>query len=106
MVSRWGMSDAIGFVTVRSAEERGPFLTGAGEGSEATQRIVDEEMRRLIDAAHGEVSAALTAHRTQLETLARALLEHETLDEIDAYAAAQMPTRSDSSPSIRSDRMA
>jgi cell division protease FtsH len=50
-------------------------------------------MRRMIDAAHGEVTAALTAHRDQLETLARALLEHETLDEIDAYAAAQMPTR-------------
>jgi cell division protease FtsH len=93
MISRWGMSDAIGFVTVRPAEGRGPFLTGAGEGSEATQRIVDEEMRRLIDTAHREVTAALTTHRNQLETLARTLLEHETLDEIDAYAAAQMPTR-------------
>jgi cell division protease FtsH len=100
MISRWGMSDAIGFVTVRAGEGRGGFLTGAGEGSEATQRIVDEEMRRLIDSAHGEVTAALTAHRDQLETLARALLEHETLDEIDAYGAAQMPTRSDHSPSV------
>jgi cell division protease FtsH len=93
MIGRWGMSDAIGFVTVLPAEGRGPFMTGAGESSEGTQRIVDEEMRRMIDAAHGEVTAALTAHRDQLETLARALLEHETLDEIDAYAAAQMPTR-------------
>jgi cell division protease FtsH len=91
MIGRWGMSEAIGFITVLPAEGRGPFQTS--ETSEATQRIVDEEMRRLIDAAHAEVTAALSAHRDQLETLARALLEHETLDEIDAYAAAQMPTR-------------
>jgi len=93
MIGRWGMSDAIGFVTVLPVDGRGPFLTGAGDASEATQRIVDEEMRRLIDTAHAEVTAALRTHRDQLETLARALLEHETLDEIDAYAAAQMPTR-------------
>jgi cell division protease FtsH len=93
MIGRWGMSEAIGFVTVLPAEARGPFLTGAGETSEATQRVVDEEVRQLSDAAHREVATLLTAHRDQLETLARALLAAETLDELDAYAAAQMPVR-------------
>jgi len=93
MIGRWGMSEAIGFVTVLPAEARGPFLTGAGETSEATQRVVDEEVRQLSDAAHREVATLLTAHRDQLETLARALLGAETLDELDAYAAAQMPVR-------------
>jgi cell division protease FtsH len=93
MVGRWGMSDVIGFVTVLAAEARNPFLTGAGETSEATQRVVDEEVRQLIDTAHRDVTAILTAHRDRLETLARALLKDETLDEIDAYAAAQMPIR-------------
>ena len=94
MVGRWGMSDAIGFVTVISAEARGPFLTGAGETSEATQRIVDEQVRQLIDTAHRDVTVVLRDHREQLEMLSGALLKHETLDESDAYAAAGMPMRS------------
>jgi cell division protease FtsH len=91
MVGRWGMSEAIGFVRVLPADGRGSFLGNSGEGSDATQRIVDEEVRKLIDGAHREVTSALTAHRDRLETLARALLKDETLDELDAYAAAQMP---------------
>jgi cell division protease FtsH len=98
MVGRWGMSEAIGFVTVLPTEARGPFLTGSGETSEATQRIVDETVRGLIDAAHQDVTAVLTAHLEQLQTLARALLKHETLDEPDAYAAAGMPSRPTDSP--------
>jgi hypothetical protein len=39
------------------------------------------------------VTTVLTEHRDRLETLAQALLEHETLDELDAYTAAQMPPR-------------
>ncbi|MHB8693926.1 MAG: ATP-dependent zinc metalloprotease FtsH [Solirubrobacteraceae bacterium] len=93
MIGRWGMSETIGFVTVLPADGRGPFITGAGETSEATQRVVDEEVRELIDVAHREVTAVLEAHRDQLETLARALLADETLDESDAYAAAGMPVR-------------
>jgi cell division protease FtsH len=92
MVGRWGMSEAIGFMRVLSAEGRG-FLGNSGESSEATQRVLDEEVRQLIDAAHRDVTTALTGHRARLESLARALLKDETLDELDAYAAAQMPPR-------------
>ena len=93
MVGRWGMSDAIGFVRVLPSDGRGSFFGSAGESSEATQRVLDEEVRRLIDTAHLDVTAALTQHRDRLETLAQALLKNETLDELDAYAAAQMPPR-------------
>ncbi len=93
MVGRWGMSEAIGFVRVLPAEGRGAFLDGSRESSEATQRVLDEEVRHLIDSAHRDVTSALTQQRDRLETLARALLERETLDEPDAYAAAQMPPR-------------
>ena len=55
--------------------------------------MLDEEVRQLIDTAHREVTSILTARRDRLDTLSRALLEHETLDELDAYAAAQMPAR-------------
>ena len=93
MVGRWGMSDAIGFVRVLPSDGRGPFFGGSGESSEATQRVLDEEVRQLVDAAHVDVTAALAQHRERLETLAQALLKTETLDELDAYAAAQMPPR-------------
>jgi cell division protease FtsH len=100
MVGRWGMSEAIGFVTVIPAEARGPFITGAGETSEATQQVIDEQVRRLIDTAHEDVTALVGAHRQQLEALAVALLNQETLDESDAYAAAGMPSRAPDSPEI------
>ena len=93
MVGRWGMSDAVGLVAVLRSEGYGPFLPGAGETSEATQQVVDEEVRRLIESAHREVLDLLTAHRDQLNSLGAALLEAETLDELDAYAAAQLPVR-------------
>ena len=45
-------------------------------------------MRRIVDEAHDEVADLLTENRARLDALASALLEHETLDEDDAYAAA------------------
>jgi cell division protease FtsH len=57
-------------------------------GAASTRRY-----RQLIDTAHLDVTAALTEHRERLDTLAQALLKTETLDELDAYAAAQMPPR-------------
>jgi len=92
MVGRWGMSEAIGFVSVISTEPRGPFMT-AHETSEATQQVIDEQVRELIDTAHADVTDLIDSHRDQLETLARTLLKNETLDEADAYAAAGLPTQ-------------
>jgi len=91
MVGRWGMSEAIGPIAVLPADGEGPFLPGVSATSESTQRLVDEEVRRVIDAAHQEVTSLLTDHRDQLESLAQALLQHETLDALDAYAAAGVP---------------
>jgi cell division protease FtsH len=92
MVGRWGMSEAIGPVAVLTAEGNGSLLPGASETSEATQRLVDEEVRRIIDSAHDAVCDLLAAHREQLDSLANALLHAETLDGIDAYRAAGIPT--------------
>jgi cell division protease FtsH len=66
----------------------GPLLPGAAETSEATQRMVDEEVRRIVETAHSEVSELLRSHRSNLDALANTLLERETLDEAGAYAAA------------------
>ena len=91
MVGRWGMSRAIGPIAVIPADGMGPFLPGASETSESTQRLVDEEVRRIVESAHAEVSALLREHRGNLDSLVAGLLEHETLDEVDAYAAAGLP---------------
>jgi cell division protease FtsH len=88
MVGRWGMSDAIGPIAVLPRDGAGPFLPGVAEVSPETQKLVDEEVRRVVEEAHREVIALLQENRDKLDSLANALLEHETLDEEDAYAAA------------------
>ncbi|MDE3191781.1 MAG: AAA family ATPase, partial [Acidobacteriota bacterium] len=88
MVGRWGMSDEIGTITVVPQDGHGPLLPGASGVSEETQRMVDEEVRKIVAAAHEEVVALLRENRDKLDGLAHALLEHETLDQPDAYRAA------------------
>ena len=91
MVGRWGMSAAVGPVAVIPRDGTGPFLPGAAEVSPHTQRVVDEEVRRIVDESHQQVIALLQQNRSKLDSLAAALLEHETLDEEEAYAAAGVP---------------
>jgi cell division protease FtsH len=91
MVGRWGMSPAIGPITVIPRDGTGPFLPAAAEVSPDTRTLVDAEVRRLVDDAHQEVLALLRENRGKLDALVSALLEHETLDEEDAYAAAGVP---------------
>jgi len=88
MVGRWGMSAAIGPIAVIPRDGQGPFLPGAAEVSQDTQRIVDDEVRRIVEESHKQVLKLLEENRDKLDSLANALLEHETLDEDDAYAAA------------------
>jgi cell division protease FtsH len=100
MVGVWGMSPAVGPIAILPEEGRGPFLPGASETSEHTQRLLDDEVHRLVEDAHAEVTALISGHRQQLEGLARALLAGETLDAPAAYAAAGLPqpVREEDSP--------
>jgi cell division protease FtsH len=88
MVGRWGMSSAIGPIAVIPRDGHGPLLPGAAEVSPHTQQLVDDEVRRIVEESHQQVIALLKENRGKLDSLASALLEHETLDEEDAYAAA------------------
>jgi len=93
MVGRWGMSSAVGPLVVIPADGRGPLLPGASEVSEHTQQVIDGEARRIVEEADEQVQALLRENREKLDSLAQALLEHETLDEDDAYAAAGVEHR-------------
>jgi cell division protease FtsH len=88
MVERWGMSEKVGFLAVAPREGQSPLLPGAEPVSEATKELIDSEVRRIVDDELEEVRQLLTDNRERLDALAEALLEHETLDELDAYAAA------------------
>ncbi|MGW7683189.1 ATP-dependent zinc metalloprotease FtsH [Kribbella sp. NPDC054772] len=84
MVGRWGMSDAIGPVSVLPSE--GDART-AGVSDELLN-TVDEEVRRLIEQCYADARRLLRENRAKLDSIAGQLLIHETLDEADAYAAA------------------
>jgi cell division protease FtsH len=85
MVGRWGMSATIGMVAVLPSDSANPW----GElASPRTLELVDEEVRRKVETAYEDVVGLLTAERARLDALAEALLEHETLDQIDAYRIA------------------
>jgi cell division protease FtsH len=90
MVGRWGMSRAIGPIAVLPSEARGPMLPGASETSPDTQRLIDQEVQRIVQESHQAVTTLLTEHREKLESLVAALLEEETLDQDAAYAAARV----------------
>jgi cell division protease FtsH len=88
MVGRWGMNSAIGMVAVLPVEGASAWgdLT-----SPRTLELVDEEVRRTIEAAYDDVMGLLSAERWRLDALANALLERETLDQVDAYRIAGFP---------------
>jgi cell division protease FtsH len=93
MVGRWGMSDALGPIAVADGRSDGLLLPGQSPTSEATQRLVDEEVRRIVDEAEHDTILVLERERPRLEALAAALLKKETLDQVEAYeiAGVSMP---------------
>jgi len=103
MVGRWGMSPEIGPIAVIPSEAQGPLLPGVSEVSEATQELIDREVRRIVDEAYHAVTRLLNENRDKLDSLTERLLEEETLDMDDAYTAAGVPvprTTSEEQPSV------
>jgi cell division protease FtsH len=93
MVGRWGMSEKVGPIVILPGDGQPAQYPGTSELSPETQSLIDEEVHRIIEEAHAEVTQLLTEHRDQLDSLAHALLEAETLDAPGAYAAAGVPMR-------------
>ncbi len=89
MVMTFGMSDAVGLVSVGDSEQEvflGRELGQRRVISEHTARLVDEEVKCLLDRAHERAHEVLKEHGDLLESVAQALLERETLgrEEIEA----------------------
>ncbi|HVP56707.1 MAG TPA: ATP-dependent zinc metalloprotease FtsH [bacterium] len=95
MVTRWGMSETLGAVEL--APRDNPYLGGQGAWggekpySEDTAKKIDAEVLKIIGQSHDEAKRLLGAYRKQLDLLAGALLERETLDEQDILKATGLP---------------
>ncbi|MES2961947.1 MAG: ATP-dependent zinc metalloprotease FtsH [Pseudomonadota bacterium] len=90
MVTRWGLSDKVGAVDY-SEEDGGKFYAAQKTFSEDTGRIIDEEVKRIIEEALQGAKKILKDKKDDLEKLAQALLEYETLsgDEIKDLLAGK-----------------
>jgi cell division protease FtsH len=95
MVTRWGMSEALGMVQL--APRQNPYLSGvgayAGEKpfSDETARLIDTEVQKIIDQCHEEAKRLLAVHRKALDALVKALLERETLAEEEILQVTGLP---------------
>jgi|UniRef100_A0A7C5ALQ8 cell division protease FtsH len=88
MVCNWGMSEELGPITFGRREEHvflGREIVQPKDFSEETARLIDHAMKNLVDQAYQKAKDLLSSHRAELQALAQALLERETLDgqEID-----------------------
>jgi len=86
MVTKWGMSDKLGPLQYEDQHEGYLGMGGAQRtmASNETNKLIDAEIRDLVEGAHSRATQLLTDHEDQLQLLAQALLEYETLtgDEI------------------------
>ncbi|MEM8913456.1 MAG: ATP-dependent zinc metalloprotease FtsH, partial [Planctomycetota bacterium] len=86
MVTHWGMSAKIGPVSYKTSDED-PFLGReihqSRQFSEHTQELIDEEVARILLEADQKAEQLLREHRSDLESITRALLEREELSEME-----------------------
>jgi len=100
MVTRWGYSDKLGLVSYGDNQEEvflGHSVSRTQNVSEETANIIDAEVKRLVQNGYEEAKRILTEKLEDLHTLAKALLEYETLsgDEIIAAMKGIAPNRED-----------
>ena len=100
MVTRWGMSDALG--PLQYAEAQGETFLGYSQNqpirmSNQTAQLIDTEIKAIVEGAYNRAKQLLSEHIDQLHGLATALLEYETLtgDEIKRVLAGEPIDRED-----------
>jgi cell division protease FtsH len=103
MVTKWGFSDKLGVVSYGENQDEvflGHSVSRTQSVSEETARLIDEEVKRLVQGGFDEARRILTEKLESLHTLAKALLEYETLsgDEIVNVLKGVPPKREDAEP--------
>ena len=97
MVTKWGLSEKVGKINY-SQEDNGYLSSGksvSADISPETAKLIDEEVKKLVDDAYSTAARILYEKRDDLEILAKALLEYETLtgDEIKELLKGNKPQR-------------
>lgn len=97
MVTKWGLSEKLGPL-MYSDEDEGGYLGRGGGGQSSslsgdTARLIDSEVRSIIDQCYGTARQILTDNRDKLEAMADALMKYETIDaeQIDDIMAGRTP---------------
>ena len=86
MVTKYGMSETLGLITLGNKEGEvflGRDMGNSRDYSDDVAAMIDSEMRRLVDTAHATAADILTTHRAVLDKFAKALLAKETLEKSD-----------------------
>ncbi|MFN3354634.1 MAG: ATP-dependent zinc metalloprotease FtsH [Pseudomonas sp.] len=97
MVTKWGLSEKLG--PLMYAEEEGEVFLGRGGGGQSasfsgeTAKLIDSEVRSIIDQCYGTAKQILTDNRDKLDAMADALMKYETIDadQIDDIMAGREP---------------
>jgi cell division protease FtsH len=96
MVTKWGLSEKLG--PLMYAEEEGEVFLGRGGSQHAsfsgeTAKLIDSEVRSIIDQCYGTAKQILTDNRDKLDAMADALMKYETIDaeQIDDIMAGRTP---------------
>ncbi|MBE9552919.1 MAG: cell division protein FtsH, partial [Proteobacteria bacterium] len=100
MVTEYGMSEKLGPLRYEDNEEEiflGHSVAQRKNVSEATAKLIDEEVRRIVDEAEATARKILTEHSDDLHAIAGALLEYETLSgtDVDALLRGESIVRPD-----------
>ncbi|HCS44067.1 MAG TPA: ATP-dependent metalloprotease [Pseudomonas sp.] len=97
MVTKWGLSEKLG--PLMYAEEESEVFLGRGGGGQGasfsgeTAKLIDSEVRSIIDQCYGTAKQILTDNRDKLDAMADALMKYETIDadQIDDIMAGRTP---------------
>lgn len=81
-IEEWGMSDRLGFIRYAGADSREMFIADKAY-SDDTARLIDEEVRRMVDEAYADAERLLAENWEKVEAVAQALLKYETLEAAD-----------------------
>jgi cell division protease FtsH len=109
MVTEWGMSDKLGPLSYGENEQEvflGHSVTRHKNVSESTAQDIDVEIRKIVDVAFARARQVLTEKRDDLETIAKGLLEYETLsgEDIDKLLRGEPLMRDPVPPVNKSDK--
>jgi cell division protease FtsH len=96
MICEWGMSGKLGPIAYGQKEEPiflGKEIARHKDYSEDTARAIDAEVRDIVEAGLAKAKELLAAHRSELELLAKTLVEKETLDDSQIRVLLKLPAR-------------